>query len=245
MRSRAIQHFASKEPKSRRWQNELYDVDFVKTGSELIALLLESEEIKKHKPFFNRARKKSSFTHAIDWRKDKDGIIRFDILPSDEANQPLQFYTNYTSAREVLNSWIDEHRLCLHMCGIFQGHGDEASRAGVSCFNYEIKKCVGICCDEEDPADYNKRAGEPLKQFLISSGDFVLLDRGREAHEQAVLLVENGSFAGYGYLDVSDSFASPEELKAVVKRMPFHPDVNDLVRGWIKKNPRAKKLVLG
>ncbi|MBK7573430.1 MAG: GIY-YIG nuclease family protein [Bacteroidetes bacterium] len=242
MRSRAMQHFASKEPKSRRWQNELYDVDFVKTGSELIALLLESEEIKKHKPFFNRARKKSSFTHAIDWKKDKSGAIRYDIVPSEEAEQPLQFYTNYTSAREVLNTWIDEYRLCLHMCGIYSGHGDEESRAGVSCFNYEIKKCVGICCAEEEAEDYNKRAGEPLKHFLISSGDFVLFDTGREAHEQSILLIENGSFAGYGYVDASDSFSSPEELRGMVKRMPFHPDVNDLVRGWMKRNPKVKRI---
>lgn len=244
MRSRAIQHFASKDPKSRRWQNELYDVDFVKTGSDLVALLLESEEIKKHKPFFNRARKKSSFTHAIDWRKDALDLIRFDIVPLEDAVQPLQFYTNYTSAREVLNKCIEEQRLCLHMCGIFSGHGDEASRQGVSCFNYEIKKCVGVCCGEEQPEDYNKRAKELLSQFLISAGDFILLDSGREPHEQAILLIENGAFAGYGYVDETDVFTSPEELKSLIKRMPYHPDVNDLVRGWMKKNPKAKKISL-
>ena len=244
MRSRAMQHFASKEPKTRRWQNELYDVDFVKTGSELIALLLESEEIKKHKPFFNRARKKSSFTHAIDWRKDKQGVLRFDIVPTEEANQPLQFYTSYTSAREVLNTWIDDYRLCLHMCGIYSGHGDEASRAGASCFNYEIKKCVGVCCGDEEAEDYNKRACGPLQQYLVASGDFLLFDEGRASHEQAVLLIENGSFSGYGYIDVTDTFSSPEEMKAAIKRMPAHPDVNDLVRGWMKRHPKVRKIAL-
>jgi len=244
MRSRAIQHFASREPKSRRWQNELYDVDFVKTGSELIALLLESEEIKKHKPFFNRARKNSSFTHAVDWWKDKNGVINFDIVPSEEAKQPLQFYTNYTAAREFLNAWIEEHRLCLHMCGLYAGHGDKETNEGRECFNYQVKQCVGICCSEEEPEAYNNRAGEVLKNFLIASGDFILVDRGRHAAEQSLLLIENGSFAGYGYFDEADAANSPDELKSFIKPASWHPDVNDLVRGWIKRNPKVKKIVL-
>jgi DNA polymerase-3 subunit epsilon len=244
MRSRSLQHFASKEAKARRWQNELYDVDYVKTGSELIALLLESEEIKKHKPFYNRARKKSTFTHAIDWWKDEKGIINFNIVPSDEANQPLQFYTNYTSAREILNTWVEENRLCLHMCGIFGGHGDRETNAGRECFNYQVKQCVGICCGEEDPDDYNKRANEVLKEFLIASGDFMLVDRGRRAGEQSLLLVENGSFKGYGYFDEADSASTPEELKSFITNTAWHPDANDLVRGWMKRNPKLKKIIL-
>jgi excinuclease UvrABC nuclease subunit len=34
--------------------NDLYNVDFIETGSELVALLHEAEEIKKHKPTYNR-----------------------------------------------------------------------------------------------------------------------------------------------------------------------------------------------
>lgn len=244
MRSRALQHFASKEPKARRWQNELYDVDFVKTGSELIALLLESEEIKKHQPFFNRARKKSAFTHAIDWHKDKNGVINFDIVPSDEAQQPLQFYNNYTSARSFLDMWIEEQRLCLHMCGLFAGHGDRITNAGRQCFHYEVKRCVGICCGEEEPELYNRRAQTVLNEYLIGSGDFILVDRGRHNEEQSLLLIENGNFAGYGYMDAADHANSPEELKGFIKRQPCHPDVNDLVRGWMKRNPKVKKMVL-
>lgn len=244
MRSRALQHFASKEPKARRWQNELYDVDFVKTGSELIALLLESEEIKKHKPFFNRARKKSSFTHAIDWWFDEQKVINFNIVSSDEAKNPLQFYTNYTSAREFLNAWIEEQRLCLYMCGLFAGHGDKETNTGRECFNYQVKQCVGICCGEEEAEEYNKRAGEVLKEFLIASGDFIIVDRGRHGEEQSLLLIENGNFVGYGYMDAADHASSPEELKGFITRQSVHPDVNDLVRSWLRQNPRVKKISL-
>lgn len=244
MRSRALQHFASKEAKTRRWQNELYDVDFVKTGSELIALLLESEEIKKHKPFFNKARKQSEFTHALNQKTDKTGVLRFEIVPTELADQPLRYFTNYTSAREVLDSAIEEHRLCLHMCGLFAGHGDEESREGAGCFNYQIKKCVGICCGEEEVDSYNKRAGEVLKMFTIEGGDFVIVDRGRNNEEQSLILVESGNFSGYDYMDAADSVSSPEDLRGLIKRQPYHPDTNDLVRSWLRLNPRIKKVQL-
>ena len=245
MRSRALQHFASREAKSRRWQNELYDVDFVKTGSELIALLLESEEIKKHKPFFNRARKQSEFTHALNKKYDKNGVLRFEIVPTELADEPLRYFNNYTSAREILNAAIEDHRLCLHMCGLFAGHGDEESREGSECFNYQIKKCVGICCGEEDAESYNKRAGELLKMFSIEGSDFIIMDRGRHSEEQSLILIENGNFCGYGYMDASDSVSDQQDLVHLIKRQPFHPDCNDIVRGWLKQNPRVKKVSIG
>ena len=54
MYQRALSHFNSKEKKGKRMLNDLYDVNFQLTGSELVALLIESEEIKKHRPEYNR-----------------------------------------------------------------------------------------------------------------------------------------------------------------------------------------------
>lgn len=244
MRSRALQHFASREAKARRWLNELYDVDFIKTGSELIALLLESEEIKKHKPFFNKARKQTEFTHALNRKKDSNGVLRIEIVPTESADQPLRYFNNYTSAREVLNAAIEDHRLCLHMCGLFAGHGDGESREGTECFNFQIKKCVGICCGEEDVEAYNKRASEFMASFSIDGGDFVIVDRGRTNEEQSIILIENGNFCGYGYFDASDSVSSPDEIRGLINRQPYHPDTNDLVRSWLRLNPGIKRIQL-
>lgn len=46
MYNRALSHFNTKEKKGKKMLNDLYNVDFVETGSELIALLHESEELK-------------------------------------------------------------------------------------------------------------------------------------------------------------------------------------------------------
>ena len=108
MYNRAVSHFNSKENKSKKMLNDLYNVDFIETGSELVALLLEAEEIKKHKPKYNRARKADLVTHTIDWFMDDKGIINFKIVGYEESENPLLSFVNYSTARERIEKWIDE-----------------------------------------------------------------------------------------------------------------------------------------
>ena len=55
IKNRINQHFVRQAPKSKKIQLEVASVTYEKTGSELLALLKESAEIKHHKPKFNRA----------------------------------------------------------------------------------------------------------------------------------------------------------------------------------------------
>jgi DNA polymerase-3 subunit epsilon len=234
--NRAMNHFNTKEQKGRKMLNELYNVDFVPTGSELIALLLEAEEIKKHKPKFNKRRKADTFTHSIDWFADEKGIINFKIVPYDESENALMSFNTYFSAREKLELWLDENTLCLRYCGLTD---DTAT-----CFNHQIKKCNGICSEQEEIEVYNKRAKNILEEFMFPQPNFVIIDKGKTQTEQSVILIENGHYKGFGYMDISEQINSPEDFKSFVKPANYYPDANDLVRGWLNQNEKAKKIIL-
>ena len=60
IKNRVNQHLTGKSNKSLNIQIEIDDVSFEKTGSELIALLKENNEVKKHKPKFNKLFKEHS-----------------------------------------------------------------------------------------------------------------------------------------------------------------------------------------
>ena len=233
--NRAMSHFNTKEDKGKKMLNELFNVDFVATGSELIALLMEAEEIKKHKPIFNKRKKADTFTHSIDWFKDEKGIINFKIVPSDESENALMSFTGYFAAREKLERWMDEHTLCLRYCGLT----DDTS----VCFNHQLKKCNGICAAREEIDIYNKRAKLILDEYIFTNPNFVIIDKGKTPSEQSVILIENGHFAGYGYFDTSEQITSADEFKTLVKRTNYYPDADDLVRGWLKQNPKARRVV--
>ncbi len=81
----------------------------------------------------------------------------------------------------------------------------------------------------------NKRAKAILKKFSLPYTDFVVIDKGKVPGEQALVLAENGKYAGYGYMDTSIQINSPEELKQLIRPAPYFPDADMLVRGWIKK----------
>lgn len=236
MRGRAIAHFNNKENKAKKMLNDLYDVDHVKTGSELIALLLESEEIKKHKTPYNRARRNSNFNFSIDWFEDENGIINFKIVPSDESEKALVSFTNYLSARERLNSWIDDYSLCLNYCNL--------NKDGGECFQKQIKRCYGICCNEESVEDYNLRAKKIVDEYLFNDRNFLLLDKGRHRDEQSIILIEGGHFAGYGYVDKSETISSAEELKSYIIQKTYYPDADELVRFYLKRNYKGKKILI-
>ncbi|MCC6370066.1 MAG: GIY-YIG nuclease family protein [Bacteroidia bacterium] len=230
MYGRALSHFNSEIAKSKKMLNDMYNVDYVVTGSELIALLLESEEIKKHKPKYNRMRKSEAFTHCIDFFKNKDGIINFKLLPYDESENGLLAFNSFSSARERLEQWIDKYELCMRYCGLT---GSDAV-----CFNHQIKKCNGICAGEEAVEEYNKRAKEIIKQFRFKDKDFVILDKGRKVGEYSVVLVENGRYAGYGYYDSYEQISNAEEFKGFVSYKTYYPDADDLVRHFVKQGKR-------
>ncbi len=235
MYNRAISHFNSHDRKGKKMLNDLYNVDFVLTGSEAIALLLESEEIKKHKPLYNRSRVSDNFTHSIDWYEDEKGIINFKIVPYEESENHLQSFTSLISARERLEQWIDEHTLCINYCNLTQ--------KDAVCFNHHIKKCNGICAGEEEVAVYNLRAENLLKSYLSADKNYVLIDKGRTPHEHSIILVENRRYAGYGFIDASCTVNEPGDFKNYINRANYYPDADVLLRGWLKRGKKVKKIV--
>ena len=234
MYNRAMSHFNSKESKGKKMLNDLYNVDFVKTGSELVALLHEAQEIKSHKPHYNRMRKADVFTHSIDWFMDDNGIINFKIVEYENTVNTLVSFANYATARQRIEDWIDEYALCLRYCHLTS---DDAI-----CFNHQIKKCNGICAGEEEITIYNKRAKEIIDSIIFKNEHFALIDHGKTPEERSIILVENGHYVGYGYIDRADTFSSLEECRALVNKATFYPDADDLIRCFLKTN-RLKTIV--
>ena len=228
MYSRAMSHFNSKEQKGKKMLHELHNVDFVKTGNELIALLLENEEIKKHKPKFNRMRKADEFTHCVEWEKNKAGIICFHIVPVASSDRAMLAFTGYAQARNFLESMIDEYCLCMSYCGLLQENA--------VCFHHQIKRCNGICAGEEDIDSYNKRATSLIKKHSYTDPHFAIITAGRSQGEKAMIVVLKNKFVGTGYFDEYTQLNSLDDFMDVINKADYYPDNDVLIRSWIKSN---------
>ncbi|HBO74948.1 MAG TPA: DNA polymerase III subunit epsilon, partial [Marinilabiliales bacterium] len=76
IRSRVAQHLRNMGGKKvLEMRQRIADVSFELTGSELVALLLESDEIKKHKPIYNRLQRRSLFQYGLFTEYNTSGYI--------------------------------------------------------------------------------------------------------------------------------------------------------------------------
>jgi len=228
MYNRAINHFNPAENKGKKLLNELYNVDFVETGSELIALLHENKEIKTHKPEFNTRQKADVFSHAIDYFFNEDNILTLKIVAHEEARQPLLSFTSMAAAREKIEYLLDEFNLCLRYCSL--------TSQDAICFNHQIKKCNGICAGEEAVEDYNFRAQKLVNQFTYDCTDFMILGKGRNAEEKSFVLILNQRYAGYGYLLKDQAYADLNDILSSCVETVYYPDADHIIKSWMSRN---------
>jgi DNA polymerase-3 subunit epsilon len=236
IKSRVASHFANNTTgKAVRMRAQIADIGCEVTGSELIALLRESYEIKKHKPLFNKAQRRSLFRYGVVTFGDAHGYIRFSLEKLNEIETiPWQTFGNKKEALEFLNRMIDRFSLCQTLCGIYPSH--------THCFHYEIGACQGACIGKESPESYNLRAHKALQQYSFPYNNLLIIDRGRYAGEKSVVKIENGVYQGYGYF-VEDYAALDEQIvHECIQYFPDNREVQQIISSYLRHN-KVEKLV--
>jgi DNA polymerase-3 subunit epsilon len=236
IRKRVLSHFAEKEiPKSLTMKTEISDVSYEVTGSELIALLLESDEIKKHKPRFNRLQRESYFQWGIFNNVSEDGYIIFRIARIKSAeDEPLLTVRNKEEAIRILDEQVEKYNLCQKLCGIYDIRH--------ACFRHHVNKCNGACAGKEEPPEYNKRVRQLIRRWRFENSNFFILGNGRNREEKSVVAVENGRYIGFGYLDSGFTVDSPDQVKFFLKNFADNRDVQRIIRRHLQQ-PHTDKVI--
>ncbi len=231
IKKRILQHFISnKTKKSARMLNDIAHISIENTGSELIALLLESDEIKKLKPTYNTSQKRSSAVpyYSIYQTIDEQGYITLFVDRFDEHKNPLATVDSSTAAKKIFERAVEKYNLCLSKCELHKFKGP--------CFNYQIKKCNGACVNEESTDDYNQRAEEAIKTFSFQNQSFFLISNGREEGEKSIVCIENGLYKGFGYFNANEGYPSVEDLRNTIKKYGHNRDIQMILSKYMKKS---------
>jgi DNA polymerase-3 subunit epsilon len=105
-----------------------------------------------------------------------------------------------------------------------------------------IGKCLGACTEKENSEEYNERAEESLLYLKkIFDENLVIIEEGRSEDESAVILVENGHYLGYGYIDKRDVKLGVEEIKEAIDYKKSNPETNGIVRNYL--NGEKRKII--
>ena len=134
-------------------------IKFQKTNSVLEALLLETELIKKNKPYYNTKEKDDKSYSYIEISEDEFPVVKV-VRGKDIKNfNPDNFYGPFLSTVQL--------RLALKIIRRLFPYRDEKCVIGKNkpCFNYTIGLCPGTCIDKISTKEYKKQI-EKVKLFL-------------------------------------------------------------------------------
>jgi DNA polymerase III subunit epsilon len=231
IRKRIISHFAIdyKSPKSIEFKNSIADISYEVTGSELVALLLESDEIKRLKPKFNSAQKRSGGFYGLFEETDKNGYHRLCIDQlKKRSEEPLIVLESAIKAQNFLYRQVEKFGLCQTMCSLHKIRG--------ACFNYQLRLCQGACIGQEGPESYNQRVQQAIRHFSFSRENFFVIGRGRSRDEKSVVCVENGQYKGFGFFSEEGLDATFENIRQCIKPYAHNRDIQKIICGYLRKN---------
>jgi DNA polymerase III subunit epsilon len=234
IKKRVNQHFTGTSGKSKKIQREVFAVTFEITGSELIALLKESEEIKINKPVYNRAQRKSIFHWALYQEKDKNGYLNLKLQKADGRKKEITSFSSVQEGKNTLLNVTEKYNLCQKLNGLYETKN--------SCFQYKIKECQGACLGKENPESYNERVDEFILEMKFENENMVIIDRGRSVDERSAVLIENGIYKGYCFFDLNYQVSNIEILKNIIIPMQNNRDTRTIIQGYLRKNKVFKIL---
>ncbi|WP_218598218.1 exonuclease domain-containing protein [Polaribacter sp. NJDZ03] len=229
IKQRVISHFYDKKKKEQTMCMETADISFTKTGSELLALLHESAEIKHIYPKFNRAQRRAGEAIGLFSYEDQKGIIHLAYNRLKLVPNPMMKYYTVAEARNHLELLCKEFILCPKYCHL--------QTNVASCFHYQLKECKGICCDKETVEDYNKRVKEAIKSVGIGAENLVIKEPGRTENEVGFALILDGIYQGFGYVDMqqSEELENPEDYQFFVEPKKDNRDIQRIIAAYLKK----------
>lgn len=228
IKKRVNQHFTGVNSKSKKIQRDVYTVTCEETGSELIALLKESEEIKINKPIYNRAQRKSIFNFAMYSHINKEGYLAITIEKADGRKKEITSFVSLQEGKNFLFKLTSENQLCQKINGLYE--------TKYACFQYKIKECNGACIQLESPETYNSRAEDCIHNLQFENNNMVVVDKGRGIEERSAVLIENGVYKGYCFFDLNYQITNIEILKNIIIPMQNNRDTTSIIKNHIRKN---------
>lgn len=232
IKKRVNQHFTGTSKKSKKIQKEVYAVTFEETGSELIALLKESEEIKINKPIYNRAQRKTIFPWALYAEKDTQGYLALKVLKADGRKKEITSFSSQLEGKNALFQITEKYQLCQKINGLYD--------TKKSCFQYDIKQCFGACIQKEAPDAYNLRVNEFISNHQFHNNTMVIVDKGRTLEERSAVVIENGIYKGYCFYDLNHQINTLQILKNILVPMQNTRDSRNIIQHYINKKKMLK-----
>lgn len=232
IKKRVISHFYDKMSKEYHLGQETYYIDHETTGNELIALLLESEYIRKHYPRFNQAQKRPGTVYQIISYVNQKGVIQLALGTTKRIKDSVGTYYSRALAMEKLEYLCEQYGLCPRYCTL-------QSNVEV-CSHFRIKNCDGICSGKEAVGDYNQKVIKAIASLTQESSTYIIREKGRHYEEEAFIMVKEGRYQGFGFIDKTEQITCIEDYGPFLKLQEATYHTHKILSNYMRKQGSPK-----
>lgn len=223
---RVRSHFSNNKP-SRQKQDflrEIHRISYKECATELMADILESSEIRRLWPEFNRSQRGYLPKFGLFAYEDQNGYMRLGVEKHKQHFKPIYTFNTLVEGHNRLRELIEEFELCARLCNLVKA--DDCTESMYA------HTCSGACTKKEEVEAYNDKVNEAIDWLLQQLPTFALLDKGIEEGEQSCILIKKGNLYGMGYVKSEQEL---KDLKKLEQQLDPYID-SDYVRNLIIKH---------
>ena len=226
LKKRVTSHFSNNKPGRQKqdFMREIHNISYQVCGSELMAFILESIEIKRLWPLYNRSLKSFQQIYALYVYEDGRGYQRLVIEKKKKQLEPLYTFNLLVEGMSVLKQLVENFELCPRLCFIDKTPGPTLA-------------------DEVRSPAYNERVQSAINHLKTTLPTFAIVEQlsvPNNNNPQGIILMEKGRFYGMGYAPANISYSLIENVKQHVTPYPESDYIRGLMYQYVSKHPGRK-----
>jgi DNA polymerase-3 subunit epsilon len=210
IKKRVVSHFTGLDISKKRqdFLREIYEVVHVDCPTEFIASLLESIEIKRLWPIFNKSQKRYEQLWGIYVFEDNRGYFRLAIDKKHKHAQPVICFPLLVDAHRSLWKMVKDYGLHPALC--FLDKNQPTTLPDLTTYNAAVKQALAALTAQKET-------------FIIQE----------KAH---TVLVENGQFIGMGEFHAASKLETlTEDILVKIKSSITPYAENEVLKSMIRK----------
>ena len=235
IRKRLQSHFSNTANHVNIDYSQVNTIDVVYTGNDIIAQLVESENIKNLKPLYNSQQITNPDPFIITLGTTSKGISKIKITRKVYEDSLPEKYFNRKSVIDSLKDFCNEFNLCRKHCGL------EKVKGPCSKYAKNLNSCV--CSGGESMEDYNKRFQKAFDLFRLKSHRKIYKLKGRNPFEDAFVFEVNGIYEGYGYIEKSLTISNYNDILGYLVKQKNNYDTTRIISS-LKNSLKEKDILL-
>lgn len=198
IKKRVTQLFTGSNKKSKEIQKQVAEVTFEKTGSELISILKEYIEVRKHLPILNGKVRRTNFSHGLYSYVDQKGVSNLEIKSVVKNPNYILSFSSSKSGKNFLEKQLEE----------VQNSPNSISQEEL------IERIKG--------------------KYSLKNKTKLIVDKGREASERSVILIENGKAIGYAFVNLRIQMTDISMLKSLLTPIEGNNQVTHILSSYLR-----------